>query len=125
VGDGKAVDEADFFHREAAGISLKNGGGVVKAIGNDPLSPGQGRKDGLAYEFGPAGGKEKEFSFGLHRLAGGIVLQQLADGFSKCGPSRFTDFMHSEFCAAKPSESGGDLRTFAAPFASLKGEEST
>jgi hypothetical protein len=102
VGNGKAVDKAYFFHWEAAGIPLKNGGGVVEAIGNDPFSSGQGRKDGLAYEFGSARGKQKEFSFGLHRLAGGIVLQQLADGFSKCGPSRFTDFMHSEFCATKP-----------------------
>jgi hypothetical protein len=66
VGDGKAVDKADFFHGEATGIPLENGGGVVEAIGNDPFSSGQGRKDGLAYEFGSARGEQKEFSFGLH-----------------------------------------------------------
>ena len=125
LGDGKAVDEADFFHREAAGISLKNGGGVVKAIGNDPLSPGQGRKDGLAYEFGPAGGKEQKFGFGLHRMSGGIVLEQLANGFPEGGSSGFADFVNSECSATKPGKSGGDLCAFAAPFASLKGEEPT
>ena len=125
MGDGKAVDEADFFHREAPGISLENGGRVVKAVCNDPFSSGQGRKDGLAYEFGSAGGKEKEFRFGLHRMSGGIVLQELADGFPEGGSSGFADFVHSEFCATKPSKSRGDLRAFATTFASLKGEEST
>jgi hypothetical protein len=125
VSNGKAVDEAYFFHGEATGIPLENGGGVVKAVGNDPLSSGHGRKNGLAYEFGPAGGKEKEFGFRLHRLASGIVLEQLANGFPEGGSSGFADFVNSEFCAAKPGKSGGDLCAFAAPFASLKGEEPT
>jgi hypothetical protein len=79
----------------------------------------------LAYEFGSAGGKEKEFRFGLHRMSRGIVFQKLANGFTQGSSSGFADFVNSKLCAAKPSEGGGDLRTFAAPFASLKGEEPT
>ena len=97
----------------------------MKAIGNDPLSPGQGRKNDLAHEFSSAGCKEKKFRFRPHRLAGGIVLEQLANGFPEGGSSGFADFVNSEFCAAKPGKSGGDLCAFAAPFASLKGEEPT
>jgi hypothetical protein len=58
MGDRKAVDEIYFIHGEATGIALENGGGVVKTVSNDPFASGQGRKDGLAHEFGSARGKE-------------------------------------------------------------------
>jgi hypothetical protein len=58
MGDRKAVDEIYFIHGEATGIALEDGGGVVKTVGDDPFASGQGRKDGLADEFGSARGKE-------------------------------------------------------------------
>jgi hypothetical protein len=58
MGDRKAVDEIYFIHREATGVALENGGGVVKTVSDDPFASGQGRKDGLADEFGSARGKE-------------------------------------------------------------------
>jgi len=58
MGDRKAVDKIYFIHREAAGIALENGGGVVKTVSDDPFSSIQCRKDGLADEFGTACGKK-------------------------------------------------------------------
>jgi hypothetical protein len=58
MGDRKAVDEIYFIHGEATGIALEDGGGVVKTVSDDPFASGQGRKDGLADEFGSARGKE-------------------------------------------------------------------
>jgi hypothetical protein len=68
----------------------------VKAIGNDPISSSKGGMDELSDELGSAGGKEKEFRFGLHRMSGGIVLQELADGFPEGGSSRFADLVNSK-----------------------------
>ena len=40
VGDGEMIDEINFCHGESAGIALEDGGRVVKAVGNDPISSG-------------------------------------------------------------------------------------
>jgi hypothetical protein len=58
MGDRKAVDEIYFIYREATGIALKDGGGVVEAVGNDPFASGEGGLNEFADEFGSARGKE-------------------------------------------------------------------
>ena len=96
MGDRKAVDEIHLFHRESTRISLENGGGVVKTVGDDPFAPGEGGMDGLADEFGPAGGKKKKLRFRFHGMTGGIVLQELADGFTERSSPGFADFMYGQ-----------------------------
>jgi hypothetical protein len=66
MGDCKAVDEIHLFHGESTRISLENGGGVVKTVGDDPFAPGKGGMNGLADEFGPAGGEKKKLRFRFH-----------------------------------------------------------
>jgi hypothetical protein len=91
MGDGEAVDKIYFIHRETSGIALENGGGVVKTVGDNPFASGQGRKDGLADEFGSARGKEKELCLGSHGLADGIVFEELTNDFPHWGAAGFTD----------------------------------
>jgi hypothetical protein len=123
VGDGEMIDEINFCHGESAGIALEDGGGVVKAVGNDPFSSGEGGMNELANEFGAARGKKEEFGFGSHRLSDGIVFEEVADGFAHGCAAGFTDFVNGKFCGAKPGESRGDLSAFAAPLATFEGEE--
>jgi hypothetical protein len=125
VGDGEMIDEINFCHGESAGIALEDGGGVVKAVGNDPISSGEGGMNELANEFGAARGKKKEFGFGGHGLSDGIVFEEVADGFADWGTTGFTDFVNGEVGGAKPGEGGGYLGAFTAPFAPFKSNETT
>jgi len=59
MGDGVLVNKFNCFDGESAGIALENGSGVVKAVGNDPFSSGEGGMDELANEFGAARGKKE------------------------------------------------------------------
>ncbi len=125
VGDGEMVDKVNCFNGESAGIALEDGGGVVKAVGNDPFSSGEGGMNELAHEFGSARGKKEEFGFGGHGLSNWIVFQEMADGFADWGATGFTDFVNGEVGGAKPSEGGGYLGAFAAPFAPFESNETT
>jgi len=94
VGDGEMVDKVNCFDGESAGITLEDGGGVVKAVGNDPFSSGEGRVNELANKFGAARSKKKEFGFGGHGLSDGIVFEEVADGFADWGATGLTDFVN-------------------------------
>jgi hypothetical protein len=82
---------------------LENGGGVVEAVGNDPISSSKGGMDELSDELGSAGGKEEEFRLGGHRLAYGIVFEEVANDFPHWGTAGFTDLVNGKSCGAKPS----------------------
>jgi len=92
--DGVAVYEGYLFHREATGIALENGGGVVEAVGNDPVSSSKGGMDELADELRSAGGEKQKFRFGGHGLAHGIVFEEVANDFPHWGAAGFTDLVH-------------------------------
>jgi len=94
VGDGEMVDKINCFDGESAGIALEDGGGVVKAVGNDPFSSGEGGVNELANEFGSARGKKEEFGFGGHGVSDGIVFEKVADGFADWGATGLTDFVN-------------------------------
>jgi hypothetical protein len=94
VGDGEMVDKINCFDGESAGIALEDGGGVVKAVGNNPFSSGEGGVNELANEFGSARGKKEEFGFGGHGVSDGIVFEKVADGFADWGATGLTDFVN-------------------------------
>jgi hypothetical protein len=69
------------------------------------------------------GGKQQQFSFGAHRFARRIVLQELADGFTQWRAARFSGLHDGSPRSLQARRQRFELRRFAATFSTLEADE--
>lgn len=86
--DGELIELRDDRGIEAAGGALVNGGGIVKAIGDNERAGGEGGRDHFAHELAPARFEKEQLGLRRHGRAFGRELEEVANFFPDRRPAR-------------------------------------